>query len=606
MAKAGYFTQCLIKINGAHIPQELMQILDEVVVDASLHMPDMFIIRVQDYDLRWVDDALFNIGNPIEISVETGDELGAHGGLLIKGEITAIEPHFSSSGNHTVLIRGYDRSHRLHRGRKTRTFLKQKDDAVVQKIAGEVGLSSEIDATRVTYDFILQNNQTNMEFLLARASRIGYQVYAAEGKLYFLKGTATLGEGPELALGETLDSFQPSLTAGLQADQVTVKGWDEKGKQPIMAQKPMNGSLNQGGMTKTGGDTAAAAFGGAEMVLTNQPVFSPDEATALATGLSDDISREAIQAEGVCLGDPRIKPGWTVTIKNVGERFKGKYFVTSATHIYNQSGYQTTFSITGRQPNTLTHLLAVDNGQTPQQGSVPGVVTGLVTNLNDPDNLGRVKVKYAWLGDIESDWVRIASPMAGPERGFMYLPEVNDEVLLAFAYGDVHHPYIIGALWNSQDKPPIPNSQAVGGGLVNQRIIKTRSGHVIILDDTAGAEQIIIRDKTEKNEMVIDSAKNSMSIKVDGDFSVDAKGKITLKSQQDMLLETKANGTWNTTGNQKLNATGNLNAEAKANVSVKGIQVTVEGTAQANLKGATVGVQGSALTEVKGALVKIN
>lgn len=599
MPQARFLTQCSIKIGGRDVPEEFMDNLREVVVDTSLHLPDMFTILVQDPELRWVDDSLLEIGKEVEIKVQTGEEQSRQEGTLIKGEITALEPNFSSEGETTLLIRGYDKSHRLHRGTKTRTFLGQSDSDIVSTIAREAELTAEVDTTNITYDYVLQNNQTNMEFLLARAQRIGYQVYAAEDKLYFKGGETNLGDGPELAIGEALRSFQPCWTAVHQADKMVVRGWDAKGKQAITGEATPNSSLNQGGMQQTGGDTAKGKFGSAEAVVVSQPVFTVDEANALATGLSNDISREFVEAEGICAGDPRVKAGWKVTIAGVGTRFSGQYFVTSATHVYNESNYATTFSITGRQPNTLSHLLDSGNGHGQGQGLVQGVVTGMVTNLNDPDNLGRVKVKYDWLGDnIESDWMRIATPMAGAERGFYYLPEVNDEVLIAFERGNVHHPYVVGVLWSNTDKPPKPNSDVVGDGKVNERIIKSRSGHLVILDDTDGSEQIIIRDKTEKNEIVIDSSQNSMTIKVDGDFTVEAKGKITLKSTQDMALESQANG--------NIKTSGNLDVEAQGNGTVKGTQLTLEGTAKSTLKAATVSVEGSALAEVKAALVKLN
>jgi uncharacterized protein involved in type VI secretion and phage assembly len=280
-----------------------------------------------------------------------------------------------------------------------------------------------------------------------------------------------------------------------------------------------------------------------------------------------------------------------VTVKNVGTRFSGKYFVTSATHIYNANGYETRFSIAGRRPNTLSHLLESGNGHGAGRGLVQGVVTAMVTNLNDPDDLGRVKVKYAWLGEIESDWVRIAAPMGGAERGFFYLPEVNDEVLLAFEHGDVHRPYIVGVLWSNTDKPPLPNAEATAGGKVNQRIIKSRSGHVIVLDDTDGTEQIIIRDKTEKNEMVIDTASNSMTIKVDGDFAVEAKGKVTIKSTQAMTLESQAAA--------DIKSAANLTVKSQANLSL-------QATGMGDLKGNSVTVDGGPMATIKGGLVKIN
>lgn len=595
-----FLNQFFIKIGGSNVPAEFMRDLVEVVVDSSLYLPEMFTIRMRDYQVRWVDDSLLELGQEVEISAQAGEQLGGQTGLLMKGEIAALEPDFSAQGETTMLIRGYNKSHRLHRGKKTRTFLRQSDSDIVKKVADEVGLSPQVDSTSVVYDYVIQNNQTNMEFLQARAERLGYKVFAAQGELHFKKGEAKLGEGPELKIGEALRTFRPVLAATHQADKITVLGWDAKGKEAIKSEVTPPSALKQGGIAKTGGDAAKEAFGAAEAIVVSRPVFTVDEAEALATGLANDLSGEFIQAEGVCFGDPNVKAGHTVTISGVGQRFSGKYFVTTATHIWNDKvGYETHFGISGRQPNTISHLLEPGNGRDQSRGLVRGVVTGLVTNLNDPDNLGRVKVKYDWLGDnVESDWVWIASPMGGAERGFFYLPEINDEVLIAFEHGDIHRPYIVGSLWNSKDKPPKPNSEVVGGGKVNERIIKSRSGHVVIFDDSDGQEKIIIRDKTEKNEIEIDSSQNSMTIKVDGDFTVEAQGKITLKSTQDMTLESQANG--------KVKTTGNLNVEATGNGTVKGTQLTLEGTAMAALKAPTVSVEGSAMAEIKGGLVKIN
>jgi phage protein D/phage baseplate assembly protein gpV len=598
-----YLAQAFVKIGGQDVSKEFMDDLLEIVVDTSLYLPSMFTIEVLDQRFKWVDDDLLDIGKPVEISLKAAEEAGGVQGTLIKGEITALEPHFSATGRTTMLVRGYDKSHRLHRGKKTRTFLKMKDSDIASKIASEAGLTAQVDATTVTYDFVLQNNQTNMEFLLARAERIGYQVCAAEGKLYFKKGNFSLGEGPKLAYAEGLRSFQPCWTASGQADKVIVNSWDPKGKKAISSEKSPNAGLNQGGMTQTGGAKASSAFSSASAIITDRPVFTPQEATALATGLSDDISREFVQAEGVCRGHPQVQAGWKVTIQNVGTRFSGKYFVTSATHIYSADGYQTTFSITGRQPNTLSHLLDSGNGHGPGQGLVQGVVTGLVTNLSDPDNLGRVKVKYGWLGkspdgaEIESDWMRIAAPMGGAERGFFYLPEVNDEVLIAFEHGDVHHPYIVGVLWSSTDKPPLPNNQATKDGKVNQRIIKSRSGHVIILDDTDGQEQIVIRDKTEKNEIVINSKENTLTVKVDKDITVEAKGKINVKSTSDDLTFEGKNMTIKTQQNFKVQATGSCSIKSTQNCTVEGTAgLTIKNAAaKVALSGPTVNINNGAL-----------
>lgn len=592
MPQQKFLSEPLIKINGQDAPHEFMNDLLETVVDTSLYLPEMFTILVKDSELKWVDEGLLDLGKSVEISVAGAEQVGGHAGLLIKGEITALEPDFSAEGKTNLLIRGYNKSHRLHRGKKSRTFLKMTDSAVVSKIAGEVGLSAQVDTTNVTYDYIIQSNQTNMEFLQERAGRLGYQAYAVEDKLYFKKGEANLGDGPELKFAEDLRSFRPALAATHQVDKIKVLGWDVKQKRVISAQASPNGAMNQGSFGKTGGAAAQSAFGsGAESVLVNQPLSSQDEAQALANGLANDLSSEFIQAEGVCLGNPGVKAGYVIKITGIGKRFSGKYFVTSATHTLGTQGYETHFSISGRQPNTISHLLGVDNGTVAGQGQngrsqASGVAPALVTNNKDPDNLGRVKVKFPWLGDqMESDWIRIASLGAGQERGWMILPEVDDEVLVAFEHGNMHRPYLIGGLWNSKDKPSVPNNKAVGGdGKVNQRLIRSRTGHIILLDDTQGKEQIVIRDKTGKNEVIIDSSSNSMTINLEKDFSLQNKGNV--------LLDSKGNVTIKSMGNIKIESTtGNLDLQATGMLNIKGNKVTVDG---------------GPMTEIKGGIVKIN
>ncbi len=183
--------------------------------------------------------------------------------------------------------------------------------------------------------------------------------------------------------------------------------------------------------------------------------------------------------------------------------------------------------------DVMSQLLGRDEG-----GSrLYGLAVGVVTNNKDPDKLGRVKVKLPWLSEQdESHWARVVTPMAGPQRGLFFLPEVDDEVLLAFEHGDVRLPYVLGALWNGKDKPPEDNSD----GKNNKRIIKSRSGHLVSLDDTAGEEKIEVVDKSRKNRVIINTKDNSITISADADITIQsAKGKLVLESKDGMALKSK-------------------------------------------------------------------
>jgi uncharacterized protein involved in type VI secretion and phage assembly len=209
------------------------------------------------------------------------------------------------------------------------------------------------------------------------------------------------------------------------------------------------------------------------------------------------------------------------------------------------------------------------DSQAGQEEHIYGVVVGIVTSNQDPEGMGRVKIYFPWRNakdeneKDESYWARIASLMAGNNRGCVFYPEVNDEVLVAFEHGDINHPYVLGALWNGQDKPPETNSD----GNNNIRKIRSRSGHEIILndddkskqekieihtngkhkivlDDSAGGEKIEIIDKTGSNKIVIDSTQNSINIEssmqlnIKGNMvEIEGTSSLTLKSSAILTIQ---------------------------------------------------------------------
>lgn len=521
-----------VTVNKQPAPRELTHAIIEIVVDDSLYLPDMFTLRIHDPFLEWVDSELLSVGSQIEIKATAaapGNQSAATDDLL-KGEITAMEPVFDRDGEPTLLVRGYDRSHRLHRGKISRSFLNSTDGEIAQRIAREVNLQAQVDATPVIHEYVFQDNQTNLEFLQARAQRIGFEVFVKDSTLSFRKRPQSPQQGPELDWGKNLQEFRPRLTTMTQVDEVIVRGWDPRTKLPVIGRANKGKISPKVGIKESGGELSKKAFGiTAQAVVVDRPVKSLDEANAMAQALCDEISGDFIQAEGIAFGDPRIQAGRVVKISGVGNRFSGDYFITSATHIYNQEGYQTLFDISGRQPGTILNLLSPSGGS-----GGWGIVIGLVTNNKDPEGLGRVKVKFPWMSETdESTWARMSVPMGGKGKGFFYLPEINDEVLLAFEHGDIDHPYVLGALWNGKDKPPLSNNNVVGrDGKVNQQIIRSRSGHEIILDDTSGQEKITIVDQSGNNKIVIDSKTNTITFSGQTNVKIESDGKVSIKGRQ--------------------------------------------------------------------------
>jgi uncharacterized protein involved in type VI secretion and phage assembly len=185
---------------------------------------------------------------------------------------------------------------------------------------------------------------------------------------------------------------------------------------------------------------------------------------------------------------------------------------------------------------SLLEMLTITAGQA-DDGRITGVVLGVVTNNNDPDELGRVKVRFPWLSsDTESHWARVATPMAGAGRGLYFLPEVDDEVLVLFERGDVRFPFVIGSLWNGKDAAPADNAD----GKNSVRIIKSRSGHLIRLDDSKEAPRVEIIDAKSKNKVVIDTEHDTVTITAAKHIVLEAPdGDIQLKSKN-LVLECSA------------------------------------------------------------------
>lgn len=166
-----------------------------------------------------------------------------------------------------------------------------------------------------------------------------------------------------------------------------------------------------------------------------------------------------------------------------------------------------------------------------------GVVIGIVSDLEDDLGLGRIKVTYPHLGNAESDWARLAVPMAGAERGTFFRPEREDEVLVAFEHGDPRRPYILGSLWSQADPPPPDDGKPKENNL---RFIQSRSGHIFLLDDTPGKEKIALIDKDGKRRVVIDSGQQKIQVQCElGNVEIEAPaGDVTVKASNITLEAT--------------------------------------------------------------------
>lgn len=542
-------SQLSLKIDGADVSDDFMSDLLEVTVENSLHLPDVATIVLHDARLHWIDESSLMPGKSVQISAKTEKQAKP----LFDGEIVEIEPEFDPS-TQQFIVRAFDRLHRLGRGRHVRSFVNISDADLVSKLAQEVGLQAEASQANQVHPYVFQNNETNLEFLQERAAALGFLLYV-QGKTLRCEPLKTGGNPVDLEWGVSLHEFRPRLTTLGQLNSVTARGWDPANRQEIVGQARNGQGAPLVGQQQNGGDLAQSAFQvTAETLVANRPVRVQSMADRLAQATADRAAGRFIEAEGACSGNPALIAGATALIKAVGTRFSGSYFVTGTLHTYNaQHGYLTQFTITGYHPATLFNLLT----RSSEEKAAPpaGLVIGIVTDNQDPQGCGRVKVKYPWLSaEHASDWARVVVPGGGDQRGIEFLPEVNDEVLVGFEMGDIHYPYVLGGLWNGKDAPP--DAHVSSGGKIQKRIIRSRAGHMITLDDSDGGGGITIVDK-QGNKLELDSSSNALQITVQGDAS--------------------------------LKAQGNLALEARGQVQIKGMGITIDGgMGDVTVKGTTI------------------
>jgi phage protein D/phage baseplate assembly protein gpV len=550
-----------IKVGGRKLESSIAKSIMEITVTEHLSGPSSFSFRLNDPEFELIDEETgpFTEGTRIEI------HLGFVGKTrkMIVGEISALSADLPGSGPAVMEVQGFDLLHPLSRGTVYRQFGGESpgsglpDSEIVSQIAAEMQLQPIVKKTEKRVSPRIQNNETNLDFLQRLAQLNGYVLNGDSDSIYF--GPVRTRETIPLEWRKNLVNFSPRLsTAGL-VNEVIVRSWDPIRKQPILVSLTRD-SANTVSLSPAGLKQVSKGSGGRSQRVIDVAVSTFLEAKAIAESTLQNQQVTAITGSGTCLGDPAIRAGGKLELSGIG-RFTGSYFVTRVTHTMGEGGYFTSFEVnTGGGSSAPDSLNGLDGSNVPARDSEASLVIGLVLDNEDPDGLGRVRIKLPGLSEDESGyWARVAAPMAGGGRGTFFLPEKKDEVLVAFEQGDITRPYILGALWNTEDKPPETNPDV--------RLIKSRRGHSVRFDDTDGAEKIEIIDKSGENSVTLDTKGSTISIKSSQDVVIEApRGKISLHAKN---VEVKS------TADTKVEAQTTLNLKAGATMTIKGQRVNI-------------------------------
>ncbi|MCX6270839.1 MAG: type VI secretion system tip protein VgrG [Bacteroidetes bacterium] len=540
-------------------------------------------------------DAL--IGKKIKIQIGGGNKtLPLFKGIIM--EVEGSQQHDAWSGN--IVFRGNSFDVLMDGEHKSRFFEKTSQSSILNKLKGESISGNLFDGVKFSPQYtgsiplVTQYNETDYELLRRLAKKYGeWLLVTNDNTLYF-------GEAPDksvsLTHGEDLQEF--SFSMKINHLQLKYTGYDPA-KQEMMTGKFDPGSVQAEAYLSKSVKASNNSYGGSESFYYNDS-FDTDNLTARAKAEGSGRISGLNTARGTS-DNPELSVGCKVKLTTGGESLE--YRVISIYHSCDEGG------------NYLNHFVAI-----PAYLKVPPTVypnpfptcetqSAVVTSVTDAEKLGRIKVKFYWNDqEVESPWLRVVTPYSGNKKGFYFIPEVGQEVLIGFENGNPDRPYVMGSHYNGKNK-----AEDWVDDHNYKKAIRTDSGHTIEFNDEGGKEQIIIYDKDKVNTITLNTHDKILSIETTGDLKIKAQN-IEIKAEKDFKLDVTGKIDIKSQDETQLHATGNCTIKSDQDTKMEGMNLKVEGQMKAELKGMQLTAKGEmtaefssgAQTTVKGGIVMIN
>lgn len=571
-----YGTAPQVILDGQAIEGPLRAQFISATVVLDLNAPSSCEVVFNDPERRLLDDLSADFDQDLELhasAVEARSEKP-----VFSGHVYGLEFQSDEAGCYSI-IRAYDATYRLRQCRAITSYNDTTDADLVRRLCQDAGVEvGEIEGADESHTYIAQLNETHWDFLARRAEATGATLHALGGKVHFrplpgaddapAPGDHASRDPMQLTPGRNLVYLRSRLSSAQQIEEVEVRGWDPKVKQEVTARHRVE--------TKTVAidDRPGEAAGqhGASLRVAGRPALTKaSECEAMSASYAKRLATAFSFLEGKAYGDPDLVAGAPVSIGRSG-RFDGRYTLSATRHVFDQDGYFTYITVSGEHDRSLYGLFREPTGS-----SLPGLYPAIVTNIADPDKIGRVRLRLPWLSDdFETNWCRVMQVGAGSQRGLLIFPEVEDEVLVSFVGGDVSHPIVVGGLFNGVDKPPSEGFEDAGDGTVDTRALRSRIGHTILLSDKGGEERVEIHLSDQSVVVRLDQASGgALVIEADGDVSVSAGGAASVQAVGDVTAKSDKNVTVEAGMNATVKASANLSLEAGGTVDIKGALINL-------------------------------
>jgi len=444
-----------VEAEGVSLAAEDLYALVGIRVQQRLSLPALCELTFSDPPGPLAAAARLEPGTALRVMVAGQQE------PLFAGQVTAVEHCYEPAHGREIRVRGYDLLHQLRKRQSVRAHVQVTTRDLAQELVAGLGLTVQAAEPGPLWPRLMQHRQSDLELLQEVAERCGLYL-ALRGNVLHLLTLQGTGATLPLALGETLLEARIEINADAACRSVAAVGWDTS------RVETHEGQVSQArvGRAVSAGIVPASVGGSGKRELVDEGTPNDDHAAGIAQAELDLRLAREVTFWGVAEGDSRLRPGTPVEITGVADAVAGRYVLSAITHLIDaRKGF-------------ISEISSYPPAQRPRARS--SVATpGVVTQIDDPEKLGRIRVSLPTYDNVETDWMGVLSAGAGVGKGFMTLPDIGDHVLVLFAHEDPGQGIVLGGLYGAHEPPDV----GIEGGAVRRYTLLTPGGQRIRLDD---------------------------------------------------------------------------------------------------------------------------
>ncbi|MGE5721634.1 MAG: phage baseplate assembly protein V, partial [Sphingomonadales bacterium] len=480
-----------ISINGDPLPPGIAASLTSASVCQALNAPAMALLGFADTNADAI--AGLHLGSGLIVTAPDG-------ACLIDAEVTAIEERIKPDGVRTLVVRGYDRLHRLRKRQRVRAKTSVNLADLLDEAAQDIGASVAVgQAAFPVYSTLIQHDQSDFELLVEIAGACGCFLQLDDGTLRAFTLGGEGGDAIPLAIGDKLLEAKVELNAETMRRSTLARGWNIGSTLAVEKQVSV---AAQDAVEMRGGDALEHFEGLGERLLVNRLSQDEDEAGAIAQADMDRATALVATLTGIAEGDAALRPGRAVQIEGVSDAADGTFVLTETVHRFDApGGYVTRISTV--PPERL------------RRSRSAAVTFAKVTDVEDPEGLARVRGKLVAFGDVESDWMPVLIVGAGTDKGVSVLPEPDDDVLVLLPEGDPARGVVLGGLYGERNPPGERR-----GSSARTFTMRTPGGQCLTLDSV----EALVRLETSAGD-VLEMTPEGTRLSVTRDLTIEAPGR---------------------------------------------------------------------------------